>query len=754
VPSYQIFSMIVRIACGLIGLSLTLLVLLQLRHDKKSGWFAVLTLIISGMAFDGLLMRVVWQFGGSIDALFNLAGVLTGAIPFVTYIFTNEYLETWTPRRRHIANVLAVCMGITAISGMLLQMHHNVRITSEGFMTYQMYPITVLLLGVGVVCSLMTIRILVQEYRHRKTQTNVRVLLGIGILSSGVLMLTIPFLARYTLEQILYAIGALVIAGPVFQQRLFDPLTQLNRKLARRADQFTALLRVGQQTTSLLALEPLLGAIAREIQRGFGYEGVIIHLPHETYQLLDFHLSREIGLQNVVKVLSLNAQGIAAKAATTRKPVALEERTSEHLTNIKSQLCLPLMIGRDNTLIGVLDIQSSYPDAFGQEDSEVLQILANQTATAIHNAQLFAQAEQARQTADAANRHKTSFLSMMNHELRTPLQTIITRSMWMAQHPELYGATEIPPTYKDDLEQVNRSAEHLQRLIDNVLDLSKIEAGEIDLELCAVPPVAVLDEVITASKSLLQPNVQLHAQFPASLPAIQVDSLRLHQVLSNLLSNACKFCAQGQITVNAIVDGEMLRFSVADTGIGIPLEAHRELFNPFKQATRHIVRQYGGSGLGLSICEKLVQLHGGTIWFESEPNRGTTFYFTIPLATADNTVLDEKRKHNPHTFIFPKTDRQVPLQVLVIARDPYPPATLTSQLRAISHQLLWTHNIEQTKRWAALLEPARIVTIGVEVEVDFPKSPLTFEPNSDWVNALLEHLKHPELTPDAATLPQ
>jgi signal transduction histidine kinase len=746
VPSYQIFSMIVRIACGLIGLSLTLLVLLQLRHDKKSGWFAVLTLIISGMAFDGLLMRVVWQFGGSIDALFNLAGVLTGAIPFVTYIFTNEYLETWTPRRRHIANVLAVCMGITAISGMLLQMHHNVRITPEGFMTYQMYPITVLLLGVGVVCSLMTLRILVQEYRHRKTQTNVRVLLGIGILSSGVLMLTIPFLARYTLEQILYAIGALVIAGPVFQQRLFDPLTQLNRKLARRADQFTALLRVGQQTTSLLTLEPLLGAIAREIQRGFGYEGVVIHLPHETYQLLDFHSSGETALQSVVKILALNAQNIAAKAATTRQPI--HDRPS----NIKSQLCLPLTIGRDNKLIGVLDIESSDANAFGQEDSEVLQILANQTATAIHNAQLFEQAQQARQTADAASRHKTSFLSMMNHELRTPLQTIITRSMWMAQHPELYGATEIPPMYKDDLDQVNRSAEHLQHLINNVLDLSKIEAGEIDLELTAVNPVVVLESVMGGAKSLLQPNVQLHAHFPASLPAIQADSLRLHQVLSNLLSNACKFCAQGKITVNAVVDGGVLRFSVSDTGIGIPFEAQPELFNPFKQATRHIVRQYGGSGLGLSICQKLVQLHGGNIWFESEPNQGTTFYFTIPLATADNTSTDEQHKRNTHTFIFPKAHRQVPLQVLVVARDPYPPATLTSQIRAISHQLLWTHNIEQAKRWVALLEPEHLVTIGVEVS--FPNSPLTFEPNSDWVNALLEHLKHPALIPDAATLPQ
>jgi signal transduction histidine kinase len=748
VPSYQIFSMIVRIACGLIGLSLTLLVLLQLRHDKKSGWFAVLTLIISGMAFDGLLMRVVWQFGGSIDALFNLAGVLTGAIPFVTYIFTNEYLETWTPRRRHIANVLAVCMGITAISGMLLQMHHNVRITPEGFMTYQMYPITVLLLGVGVVCSLMTLRILVQEYRHRKTQTNVRVLLGIGILSSGVLMLTIPFLARYTLEQILYAIGALVIAGPVFQQRLFDPLTQLNRKLARRADQFTALLRVGQQTTSLLTLEPLLGAIAREIQRGFGYEGVVIHLPHETYQLLDFHSSGETALQSVVKILALNAQNIAAKAATTRQPI--HDRPS----NIKSQLCLPLTIGRDNKLIGVLDIESSDANAFGQEDSEVLQILANQTATAIHNAQLFEQAQQARQTADAASRHKTSFLSMMNHELRTPLQTIITRSMWMAQHPELYGATEIPPMYKDDLDQVNRSAEHLQHLINNVLDLSKIEAGEIDLELTAVNPVVVLESVMGGAKSLLQPNVQLHAHFPASLPAIQADSLRLHQVLSNLLSNACKFCAQGKITVNAVVDGGVLRFSVSDTGIGIPFEAQPELFNPFKQATRHIVRQYGGSGLGLSICQKLVQLHGGNIWFESEPNQGTTFYFTIPLATADNTSTDEQHKRNTHTFIFPKAHRQVPLQVLVVARDPYPPATLTSQLRAIGHQLLWTHNIEQAKRWVVLLEPEHIVTIGVEVGEGLPKPIQIVEPNQDWETLLLERLKHPELTPDAAVLPQ
>jgi len=675
VPPYQQFSMIVRLLCGIICAALTLLVLLQLRHDKKSRWFAVLTALISGIALNGLLLRVSWQLGGGIQELFNLAGVLTGAVPFVTFIFTNEYLGIWTPPKRIFADVLAVCLGMAALLGMFLRLYTNVTITAEGFIIYQMYPTTIILLGIGVLCSLINLFILFQQYQRRQSQTNTRVLIGIGILSSGVMMLSIPFLSKYTLEQVLYAIGALVIAGPVFQQRLFDPLVRLNAKLAHRAEQFTALMRVGQQTTALLALEPLLEAVAREIYRGFGYEAVVIYLPDETFKLLDLERSiAETNLRSVVRNLSVDVHTAAGAVAITRKPVRINT-----VSNNKAEICIPLIVGgaADNALIGVLDIQSSARDAFGQEDIEVLQILANQTATAIHNAQLFEQTQQARQAADAASRHKTSFLAMMNHELRTPLQTIITHSHWMAHHPELYEGIVLSTSYQADLERVNHSAEHLHHLINNVLDLSKIEAGEIDLELSPVNPTTLLDEAVNASKSLLQPSAKLQTQYIPNLPAIRADALRLQQILSNLLSNACKFCAQGTVSVNAVADGAMLRFSVSDTGIGIPFEAQTELFSPFKQATRQIVREYGGTGLGLSICQQLVQLHGGNIWFESQPNRGTTFFFTIPLASAEVGASPTHHEHHALAFIFPKMQCQTPLQVLIHTVDTPPGQDLT-----------------------------------------------------------------------------
>ncbi len=749
-PTYQTFSMFVRLFCAVVGTALTLLVLLQLHHDRKSRWFAILAGIIGGIAFNGLLLRIFWVLGGSIHELFNLAGVLTGAIPFVTYIFTNEYLETWTPRRRLWANLLAVCLGIVAIYGMRLQLHRNVQITPEGFITYEMYPATVILLGVGVLASLMTLRILWQQYRQHQSQSNLQILIGIGIMSSGVLLLSIPWLSKYTLEQVLYAAGALVIAGPVFQQRLFDPLTRLNAKLARQTEQFTALMRVGQQTTSLLALEPLLEAVAREIRHGFGYDAVVIYLADHTRQFLNF----QPHLQGVVRMLVADTQSSAGTAAITRKPVfidAVSHDNRERLlqgSSIQSEICIPLIVGKDNTLIGVLNIQSCAIHAFGQDDIEVLQILANQTATAIHNAQLFEQAQQARQAADAASRHKTGFLAMMNHELRTPLQTIITHSQWMLHHPELYDRFELPATYRTDLERVNHSAEHLHHLINNVLDLSKIEAGEIDLERSSANPVALLDEVMKASQSLLKPGVEWHSVYATTLPLIHADGLRVYQILSNIISNACKFCEEGAITINAVPNENMLHFSITDTGIGIPIEAQAELFNPFKQATRHIVRQYGGTGLGLSICQKLVLLHGGQIWFDSQPDRGTTFHFTIPLALADALPPDSNERQ-PRTFIFPKMKGQIPppLQLLVIATEPEPPASLDAQLRAAGYHLLWTHQVEQGTKWAETLEPEVIATLGLPSKPQFSnKQTIDFEAGDSGITALLEYLNHTQLT--------
>jgi signal transduction histidine kinase len=745
-PAYQLFSMLVRLVCSVLCADLALLVLLQLRHDTKSRWVAILTALISGIALNGLLLRVSWVLGGRIDELFNLAAVLTGAVPVVTFVFTNEFFETWTARRHSFANVLGVCLIIAAVSGAALRLHHHVVITPEGFITYEMYPFTVILLGTGVLGSLVTLRLLFQQYQCRQPDTSIRVLVGIGVIASGVVTLSIPSLSKYTLEQVMYAIGALIIAGPVFQQRLFNPLIRLNAKLARRAEQFTALLGVGQQTTALLTLEPLLDAIAREIRQGFGYEAVLIYLPNETYQLLDLQYAG-ISLPLAVRVLTADLQSTAGRAALTRKSVRVEASFP-----LQTEICIPLLVGgaMANELIGVLAIRSSKRDAFEAEDSEVLQILANQTATAIHNAQLFEQAQQAHQAADAASRHKTSFLAMMNHELRTPLQTILTHSHWMAHHPELYGGLALPSSYQVDLERVNHSAEHLHHLINNVLDLSKIEAGEIDLELAAINPSVVLGEAVKSAKNWLQPNVQLQSQYATDLPTIHADALRLQQILSNLLSNACKFCAQGIIRVDAVAMGSMLRFAVADTGIGIPVDAQQELFSPYKQATRQIVREYGGTGLGLSICQQLVQLHGGNIWFESQLGQGTTFYFTIPVATSAADFFSTSLEDQARTFIFPKIQRPLPPQVLIIACDPRPPERLVAQLRAANYRLLWTHHLEQGLTWATLLEPEWVMTLGLTLEAQLKMPVLRLDMNSDWVEALLKYLKRSDLTLDTA----
>ena len=232
-----------------------------------------------------------------------------------------------------------------------------------------------------------------------------------------------------------------------------------------------------------------------------------------------------------------------------------------------------------------------------------------------------------------ASRAKSEFLASMSHELRTPLNAILGFTELMLDN--LYG--EVPQALRDPLVDVQTNARHLLRLINDVLDLSKIEAGRMELAPAEYAPADVVETVRASLRSLAaEKGLEFVVSVPPDLPAAYGDGKRITQCLLNLAGNAIKFTSRGRIEIAAELAGETLRYRVTDTGIGIPKDQLENVFAEFRQADATVTREYGGTGLGLSITKKFVELHGGRIWAESEPGRGSTFFFEVPLRVSES----------------------------------------------------------------------------------------------------------------------
>ncbi|MBC8075267.1 MAG: two-component sensor histidine kinase [Chloroflexales bacterium] len=239
--------------------------------------------------------------------------------------------------------------------------------------------------------------------------------------------------------------------------------------------------------------------------------------------------------------------------------------------------------------------------------------------------------EAARAAAEAAYRSKASFMATMSHELRTPLNLVIGFSTAMVEHPEMYGDEFLPPGYRADLLEIQQSGKHLLSLINDILDLAKVEAGRLELNFAALDLVPLLNETLKSSQALVRERpLTLRGVFPTQLPPVWADEVRVRQVLLNLLSNACKFSKRGTVTLGVRVETGQVVVWVRDTGIGIAPGDQKRVFGEFEQVENHDAKEQSGTGLGLSICRWLVQLHGGQLWLDSELDHGSTFSFSLP----------------------------------------------------------------------------------------------------------------------------
>ncbi len=351
---------------------------------------------------------------------------------------------------------------------------------------------------------------------------------------------------------------------------------------------------------------------------------------------------------DVVKGLRLRlGQGITGWVAQHGEPllvpdVGLDPRYYEAALDTRSELCVPMSTG--SLVIGVLNVESPQPNVFTDDDQRLLSTLASNLTVLIERARLFEEVEAARmelqQRAEALeqanvrlqelDRLKSQLLANMSHELRTPLNSILGFSEVLMDG--LVG--EMTPDQNECLGNIHSSGQHLLALINDILDLSKIEAGRMELEPTTFDVAGLLAEVQMTIMPLIKKKSQvLKIGQAEGLPRLTADRFRIKQVLLNLLSNAYKFTlVEGHITLSCrLVDGTTMLFSVADTGFGIKPEDHKIIFEEFRQADGSSAREMTGTGLGLAISKRLIEMHGGRIWVESEYGHGATFSFLLPL---------------------------------------------------------------------------------------------------------------------------
>jgi signal transduction histidine kinase len=292
----------------------------------------------------------------------------------------------------------------------------------------------------------------------------------------------------------------------------------------------------------------------------------------------------------------------------------------------RAVLSVPML--RNERAIGSLTIGRAAPGRFSDNQIALLQTFASQAVIATENVRLFKELERANRELSAASQHKSEFLVNMSHEQRTTLNAIIGFSEVLTER--MFG--ELNEKQEEYLKDIYASGTHLLSLINDILDLSKIEAGRMELELTDFDLPAALDNaLILVRERAGRKSITLQTSVDERLGQIQADERKIRQVVLNLLSNAIKFTPEaGRIEVRALpVDGS-IEVSVSDTGVGIAPEDHEAVFEEFRQVGT-ADKKAEGTGLGLTLCRKFIELHGGRIWVKSQVGAGSTFTFTIPL---------------------------------------------------------------------------------------------------------------------------
>ena len=422
--------------------------------------------------------------------------------------------------------------------------------------------------------------------------------------------------------------------------RLFTELETRTLQLTRSVGELKALGEVGQAVSSTLDLETVLATIVSRAAQLAGMDGGSIWEYDETREEFYLHATDRAPDELVEALRAMpirKGEGALGRLAMTGEPVQIRDIAEEpdypsRLREIgtrgglRSVLAVPLL--REDHLLGALAVNRNSPGEFAPEVIELLKTFATQSALAIQNARLFREVEQKSRELATASRHKSEFLANMSHELRTPLNAIIGFSEVLSER--MFG--EINEKQAEYISDILQSGQHLLSLINDILDLSKIEAGRMELDISDFDlPSAIENTLTLVRERAIRRGITLGRMVDARLGVIRADERKVKQVLLNLLSNALKFTPEGgRIDVRAAVDDGVAEVSVTDTGVGIAPEEQEAVFEEFRQVGT-ASKKVEGTGLGLAISRKFIELHGGRIWVQSQVGSGTTFAFTLPL---------------------------------------------------------------------------------------------------------------------------
>jgi signal transduction histidine kinase/CheY-like chemotaxis protein len=430
--------------------------------------------------------------------------------------------------------------------------------------------------------------------------------------------------------------------------RLLGELKARTAELTRSVEQLTALGAVSQALSSSLDLEQVLDTIVSRAVGLAGAEAGSVYEYDEAREAFTLRahrnlpeeyvrLRQEVGLRK-----GEGAVGQVAVSLSTTQipdiavPGAYESRVRGALLRLGTRALLAVPLLHEGRLVGALVVMRHAAGEFAAEVIEVLKTFATQSALAILNARLFRQLEEKSREVEVASRHKSEFMANMSHELRTPLNAIIGYSEMLEEEAQDLAQEAFVP----DLKKINAAGKHLLELINGVLDLSKIEAGRMDLYLEDFEVAALVRDIAAVAHPLAErKRNRIEVRCAADAGAMYADLTKVRQALFNLLSNACKFTQAGTVTLaverTASADGEWLTFAVSDTGIGMTSEQMARLFESFSQADASVARRFGGTGLGLALSRRLARMMGGDITVASVPGEGSTFVLRLPARVGE-----------------------------------------------------------------------------------------------------------------------
>jgi len=423
------------------------------------------------------------------------------------------------------------------------------------------------------------------------------------------------------------------VATVIQSQRLFE----LNEKRARELETVAVV-----STTASTTLDPdeLLQSVVDLTKERFNLYHAHIYLADESWStLLLASGAGDIGRQMVMTghAIQMNTEkSLVARATRERAALIVNDVRTEpdylpnpYLPDTRSEMAVPMISG--DKVIGVFDIQSDVTGYFSQEDANIYTTLALQVAVALQNARLYQEQSATVAQLRELDRLKSSFLANMSHELRTPLNSILGFADVMLE--ELDGP--LTENMNNDLGLIYKNGQHLLHLINDVLDMAKIESGKMNLNIEKFNLQEIIEEVTSITSTMAsEKNLALFIE-PDSDHEVEInaDKIRLRQVMINLINNSIKFTEKGKIAIHVAREENNVLISVKDTGIGIPMELLESVFQEFTQVDTTTTRKVGGTGLGLPISRRLIQMHGGRLWAESSgiDGEGSTFYVFLPI---------------------------------------------------------------------------------------------------------------------------